>query len=68
MDINLGQNSYTKLVIYEGDDPLLIVDSFTQLHNLNEKKRQKLLVAVHYQMSRFLTKIEEIGEDEQEDE
>ena len=47
MDINLGQNSYTKLVIYEGDDPLLIVDSFTQLHNLNEKKRQKLLVAVH---------------------
>lgn len=54
LDVNLGKGKSARIVLYEGDTPGDVINSFGQEHNLNEKKRSKLLDAVNSQLNQLL--------------
>lgn len=39
LEVNLGQNQVSKLVVFEGDDAQQIVNLFAIAHSLTEEKR-----------------------------
>jgi hypothetical protein len=42
LEVNLGHNMVSKLVVFEGDEPNEVIDLFAKQNNLSEEKRNKL--------------------------
>ena len=59
LDVNLGKGKSARIVIYEGDKPADVIEAFSSEHNLNEKKKSKLLDVINNQMSQILPPINE---------
>ncbi|CDW89141.1 UNKNOWN [Stylonychia lemnae] len=62
LDVNLGGDEMSRIVIYENDDPSSVALKFAQENKLDEKKRLKLIQIIQVQMSTILPKIDEENE------
>jgi hypothetical protein len=65
LEVNIAEGQKSKLMIFEGDDPEIVVNTFSELYNLNDLKKSKLMEIVKTQMRNILVRI---GETEEEDE
>lgn len=63
LEVNLGHNLVSKLVVFEGDDPSQVIERFTLENNLSDEKRKKLQKVVMEQMAAILPRIDEGDED-----
>ena len=43
LDINFGNNQISRIVLFEGDEPELVVEKFARAHGLDEQKKMKLI-------------------------
>ena len=41
------ENCKSRIIIYEGEDPDEVTDRFAKEHNLDDEKKEQLLLAVH---------------------
>jgi hypothetical protein len=46
LEVNLGKNHQERLIIYEGDNPELVVIMFARCHKLSQEKQKKLMAVV----------------------
>ena len=46
LEVNLGHNVVSKLVVFEGDSPMAVVDQFALTNKLSEEKKKKLAKVV----------------------
>lgn len=53
----------SKLVVFEGDNPMTVVDQFSVANKLSEEKKKKLSKVVQDQLAAILPRIEESDED-----
>ena len=51
LDVNLGRGQSARIVLYEGDKPINVIEQFAHEHNLNDKKKTKLLEVINSQLS-----------------
>ena len=51
LDVNLGKGESARIVVYDGDKAEDVIDAFGNEHNLNDKKRAKLLEVLKSQLS-----------------
>jgi len=56
LDVNLGKGESARIVVYKGDEAEDVIDTFGNEHNLNEKKRAKLLEVLKSQLSQIKRK------------
>ncbi len=63
LEVNLGHNVVSKLVVFEGDNPMTVVDQFAIANKLSEEKKKKLAKVVQDQLAAILPRIEESEED-----
>lgn len=53
LDVNLGKGESARIVVYEGDKAEDVIGAFGNEHNLNDKKRAKLLEVLNSQLSQI---------------
>ena len=46
LDVNLGSNQMSRIIIYEGDDPTQIAHEFCTVNGLSDNKRRKLIAVI----------------------
>jgi hypothetical protein len=63
LDVNLGKNKSSRIVVFDGDDPKEVTEKFAKVHNLDKKKTEKLLGVVRLQVAAILPKISETEEE-----
>ena len=63
LEVNLGHNNLSKLVVFDDDDPMKVVELFAKANKLSEDKKKKLARVVNEQLSAILPRIEE-GDEE----
>lgn len=66
LDVNLGRGQSARVVLYEGDKPFDVIEAFGNAHNLNDKKRTKLLEVISQQLSQINSSLPGIREHENE--
>eukprot|EP00347_Sterkiella_histriomuscorum_P024180 403332030 len=62
IDINLGEESTERIVVYEGDSAKELAQKFCELHNLDEETQVKLEEQLAAQIRSVLSKIDEESE------
>uniref|UniRef100_A0A7S3KLQ2 Uncharacterized protein n=1 Tax=Euplotes crassus TaxID=5936 RepID=A0A7S3KLQ2_EUPCR len=72
VDVNLGEGTTDRIVLYEGDDPSDVAKEFSTRHSLDTSMTGKLTDLLTQQMNGVLTKIVEVSDmaegDEENDE
>jgi hypothetical protein len=63
VDVNLGEGTTDRIVLYDGDDPSEVAKEFSTRHNLDASMTGKLTDLLTQQMNGVLTKIIEEGDD-----
>eukprot|EP00347_Sterkiella_histriomuscorum_P013184 403365686 len=66
LEVNLGHNQISKLVVFEGDDPNQVIEDFSRQNQLSDEKKKKLQKVVLEQMAAILPRIDE-GDEEMHD-
>ena len=66
LDVNLGSDGVSRVVIFEGDDPKEIALKFGKKHRLSDSKIEKLLKVIEDQLRNVLTQIKEKEEEEED--
>ena len=46
LDVNLGKDRSSRIVVFDGDDPREVTEKFALVHKLDRKKTEKLLGVV----------------------
>ena len=59
LDVALGKNQSTRIVIYEGEDYNQVIDEFSEEHQLSSKKVKKLRDVIKAQIDQMLPPINE---------
>ena len=59
LEVNIGENKSERIVIYEGDSAEKLAKDFSQKHNFDEIKKEKLLKAIKSHITKILSSIEE---------
>eukprot|EP00347_Sterkiella_histriomuscorum_P014159 403361937 len=62
LDVNLGNDEMSRIIIFEGDNAQDVADNFCRDNQLDEKKKAKLLNIIQAQMNTILPKIDEENE------
>lgn len=63
VDVNLGEGTTDRIVLYDGDDPAEVAKDFSTRHSLDASMTGKLTDLLTQQMNGVLTKIVEEGDD-----
>ena len=59
LDVNFGNGSVTRIVMYENDTPEELAEAFCLEHNLDLTKKSKLIAIIKKHLDSVLTKIDE---------
>jgi hypothetical protein len=64
LDVNFGEGHVTRIVMYENDTPEELAEAFCQEHNLDQRKKAKLVKIIKKHLESVLEKIEENSEED----
>ena len=67
VDVNLGPDQQERIVIYDGDTPVQLAQSFCKQHDLDEEMEEQLTTLLQQQMASILPKVVEEEDYNQED-